>query len=141
MNLLVDGGGLLLIAGIAWWFWGSRRAPVVVPVAGHQAASAAVPGAAQSGAGVVEILVADGVYTPAEIAVPVGRDTVLRFLRRDRSPCAEMVLIDGLGLSAQLPIDAPVDIRVHPEKAGRYEFTCQMRMYRGTLVAVDAAVA
>ncbi|MDO9173857.1 MAG: cupredoxin domain-containing protein [Actinomycetota bacterium] len=127
MNLLVDGGALLLIAFIVWWFWLYRAhaLPAVASAAGNSA--------------VVEIIVADGVYTPAEIAVPVGRDTVLRFLRRDRSPCAAMVLIDALGISADLLIDMPVDVTVHPPAAGRYEFTCQMRMYRGTLIAVAEA--
>lgn len=123
MNILVDLSALAAIAFIVGWFWLYRPRAQATP-------------AARTGAP-VDILVADGVYTPAEITLPVGRDTVLRFLRRDRSPCAAMVLVDELGISAELPVDVPVDIRVRPETAGRYEFTCQMRMYRGVLVATE----
>lgn len=122
MNWLVDGGALLLIGAVVWWFWLYRPVAVVQAVAT----------AGQTDT--IDILVADGVYAPAEITVPAGRDTVLRFLRRDRSPCAAMVLIDELGVSAELPIDVPLPVTIHPDTAGRFDFTCQMRMYRGTLV-------
>lgn len=120
MDLLVDLGGILLIGFIVAWFWLYRPAA-----------------AAPVKEGIVDILVADGVYSPSEVSVPVGRETVLRFLRRDRSPCAATVLIDDLGISAELAVDKPVEVRVRPPRPGRYEFTCQMRMYRGTLVAVE----
>jgi plastocyanin domain-containing protein len=125
MSWLVDGLALALVAGIAWWFWIQPRM--------------ARPAPATTARGVVDILVADGAYQPAEVGVPAGRDTVLRFLRRDASPCAAMVLIDELGISAELPVGRPVDVVVNPPRAGRYAFTCQMRMYRGTLVATEDA--
>lgn len=129
MSLLVDGGALLLIAFLVWWFWLYRPAP-------------RAPAAPMAGPGdTIDILVADGVYSPATIAVPAGRDTVLRFLRRDRSPCAAMVLIDGLGVSAELPIDQPLSVLIHPDAPGRFDFTCQMRMYRGTLVVTGVEPA
>ena len=48
-------------------------------------------------------------------------------------PCAEKVLFDDLGVSAELPLGKSVTVT--PDKPGEYEFTCQMRMYRGTLMA------
>lgn len=122
MTILVDLAAVAALVFIVWWFWLYRPHPVL---------PAAVPGRA------IDIVVADGVYTPSEIAVPAGHESVLRFLRKDRSPCAAMLLIDDLGISAELPVDVPVEIRVHPEKPGRHEFTCQMRMYRGTLVVQE----
>ncbi|MFZ5756589.1 MAG: cupredoxin domain-containing protein [Pseudomonadota bacterium] len=122
MSMLIDAGAVALVAFIVWWFWLYRPRAAVLP----------------SPAGDIEVRVADGVYTPAEITVPAGRETVLRFLRRDRSPCAAMVLIDGLGVSAELPVDVALPVRIRPAQAGRYEFTCQMGMYRGTLVVTDA---
>jgi len=50
------------------------------------------------------------------------------------SPCAEKVLFDAFGVSAELPLGKPVMVTVTLDKPGEYEFTCQMRMYRGTLV-------
>jgi plastocyanin domain-containing protein len=82
----------------------------------------------------IEIIVDNGVYTPARIEVPAGRPVTLCFLRKDPSPCAEKVLFDALGVSAELPLGKPVMMTVTPDKPGEYEFTCQMGMYRGKLV-------
>ena len=117
-NLLINLGGLALIALIVWWFW--LYHPRATRVAGSQP---------------LEIIVADGVYTPARIEVPAGQPVTLRFLRKDASPCAEKVLFETLGISADLPIGKPLDVTVTPPQPGEYEFTCQMRMYRGMLVA------
>lgn len=123
MTLLIDAAAVALVAFIVWWFW-LYRAPAVAAV---QVAGDRPP--------VIDVQVADGVYTPAEIHIPAGREAVLRFTRRDRSPCAATVLVDDLGVSAELPVDRPLEVRLPPAAPGRYAFTCQMRMYRGTLVA------
>ncbi len=115
---LVNLAGIAVIGLIAWWFGLSR------PKALHAV-----------GAAPLEVLVNDGVYTPASIEVAAGKPVTLRFLRKDPSPCAEKVLFDELGVSADLPLGKPVTVTVTPAKPGEYEFTCQMRMYRGRLVA------
>jgi len=115
---LMNLAGLISIGLIVWWFWLYR--PEVLRAAGSQP---------------IEIIVADGVYTPARIEVPAGKPVTLRFLRKDANPCAEKALFDGLGISADLPIGKPRDVVVTPPQPGEYEFTCQMRMYRGVLVA------
>ncbi len=115
---LVNLAGLVLIGLIVWWFW--RYRPKTTRVTGSQP---------------IEIVVADGVYTPARIEVPAGKPVTLRFLRKDPSPCAEKALFDSLGVSADLPVGKPVEVTVTPPKPGEYEFTCQMGMYRGALVA------
>ena len=68
------------------------------------------------------------------IEVPAGQPVTLRFLRQDPSQCAEKALFDELGVCADLPVGKPLDVTVTPPRPGEYEFTCQMRMYRGTLV-------
>jgi plastocyanin domain-containing protein len=93
-----------------------------------------VPGLAAEGAAPVEVLVDNGVYTPARIEAAAGKPVTLRFLRKDPSPCAEKVLFDDRGASAELPLNKPVTATLTPAKPGEYEFTCQMRMYRGTPV-------
>ena len=110
--------GLALIGLIVWWFWLYR--PKAERATGTQP---------------IEITVADGVYTPARIEVAAGKPVTLRFLRKDPSPCAEKALFDSLGVSADLPIGKPTDVVVTPPRPGEYEFNCQMRMYRGALVA------
>ncbi len=118
INLL----GVVAIALIIWWFWLSRpkaqRAQLDRPI---------------------EIIVDDGVYTPARIEVPLGRPVTLRFIRKDASPCAEKVLFDDFNISGDLPVGRPYDISFVPDKPGEHEFTCQMRMYRGSLIVRESA--
>ncbi len=85
--------------------------------------------------GEIDVIVDKGVYQPSQINVPVGKDSTLKFIRKDPSPCASAVLIDDLGVSEDLPTDQPKPITIHPERPGDYEFTCQMRMYRGVIHA------
>lgn len=110
--------GVAVMALIVWWFWLSRP----------QARRAA-------GSGPIDIVVDGGVYTPARIEVPAGQPVTLRFLRQDPSPCAEQAQFDELGVSVDLPLGKPLDVTVTPPRPGEYEFVCQMRMYRGKLVA------
>lgn len=117
MTLWVNLLGLLLILLIVWWFWLSR------------------PRAQIAGDVPVTVLVADGVYTPSRIEVRAGQPLVLRFLRKDPSPCAEKVIFEKLKLSADLPVGKPYELRLTPPAPGEYVFTCEMRMYRGSLVA------
>ncbi|OGI38458.1 MAG: plastocyanin [Candidatus Muproteobacteria bacterium RBG_16_64_10] len=117
MRWLTNLAALGVIGLIVWWFWLSRPKARRV-----------------TDAGPIEIVVENGVYTPACIEVPAGKTATLRFLRKDPSPCAEKVLFDAFGVSAELPLGKPVTVTVTPEKPGEYEFTCQMRMYRGNLV-------
>jgi len=113
----INVAGLVIIGLIVWWFW------LVKPKARR------IEGGAP-----IEIVVENGVYTPARIEVKAGMPVTLRFLRKDPSPCAEKVLFDDLGVAVDLSIGKPTDVTITPDKPGEYEFTCQMRMYRGVLV-------
>ena len=117
-EILVTLGGIAAVASIVWWFWFS--APKAMRVAGNQ---------------LIEILVQDGTYQPAAIEVPTGQPLTLRFVRHDATPCAEKVVFSDLGISADLPLGKPHDITLSGLPAGTHEFTCQMGMYRGKLIA------
>ncbi len=117
--LLVNLGGFALIATIIWWFWLSS------------------PKAVRAQQSVIEIRVANGVYTPSRIVAQVGSPITVRFFREDPSPCAEKVIFDELGVTADLSIQQPIDVTITPAEAGEYTFTCQMQMYRGTLLVKD----
>ncbi|UCH54485.1 MAG: cupredoxin domain-containing protein [Pseudomonadota bacterium] len=114
--ILTNLTGLLAIGFIVWWFWLST--PRLEHVAGD----------------VIDIMVADGVYAPARIEVAAGRPVRLRFLRQDATPCAEKVLFDDLGVAADLALNETTEVTLTPP-AGEHEFTCQMSMYRGRLIA------
>lgn len=115
--LLVNIAGLALIALIVWWFWLYRPQEVAL----------------QDDA--LQIIVENGVYQPARLRIPADTAVSLRFLRRDESPCAEMVIFPGLDISAALPVGKPATVQLPPLQPGEYEFHCQMQMYRGVVKA------
>lgn len=108
--------GLVLIALIVWWFWLYK--PQSVQVSDQNA---------------IDIVVENGVYNPAHVRVPAGKPLRLRFLRKDQSPCAAMVVFADFNISEELSLNKPKEIELRPENPGRYSFTCQMQMYRGEL--------
>ena len=117
MELLwINAIGLIIIGFIVYWFWFSK--PAAVKTTGRE----------------VNITVDNGVYTPASIEIKVGELIKLNFLRKDPSPCAEKVIFSALYISEDLPINKEKLIEVAINQPGEYEFTCQMQMYRGSLI-------
>lgn len=114
--LLVNIAGIVLIALIVWWFWLYK------------------PAAAASAGGDIRIIVENGVYTPARIQLPADTPVSMQFLRKDKSPCAAMVQFPDLDISEELAVDKLVKVDLPALAKGEYPFTCQMQMYRGTLV-------
>jgi plastocyanin domain-containing protein len=113
-------GGLALAIGIAWFFWGPRKG-------GHRAA------VASSGYQEAMVLVKGG-YTPDLIVVQRGKPVRLSFRREESAACSEMVIFADFGKSARLPEGEVVPLEFVPDRAGEYEFGCQMGMLRGKLV-------
>lgn len=119
MIWFINVAGLLLIALIVWWFWLYR--PKGAVVLGNKP---------------LKIMVADGVYQPAWIELPANQKTDLEFVRKDASPCAEIVVFPALGISADLSLNKSTKIQLPALQPGNYEYHCQMRMYRGELKVV-----
>ena len=117
IDLWVNVAGVALVGLIVWWFWLSK--PKSVRIEKGRA---------------IDISVANGVYTPARIEVPVRQAVILRFHRDDPSPCAEKVVFEDMNIVEELPLGKPKEVQLYPEQTGEFPFTCQMKMYRGTLV-------
>lgn len=117
-EIVVTVAGLVLIGLIIWWFWFST------PKAAHADASTSVA-----------IAVRDGTYQPAAVEVQAGQAVKLSFTRHDATPCAEKVVFADLDITADLPVGRVQLINIPPLEPGIYEFTCQMGMYRGRLIA------
>lgn len=112
--------GAALAAGIAWFFWGPRRAGVRATVTSR---------------GIQEALIlVRGGYTPDVIVVRHGKPVRLTFRREETAGCSEQVVLADFGRNARLPEGEDVAIEFVPERAGEYEFTCAMGMLRGKLV-------
>ncbi len=119
-KLIVIFGGLATIAGIAWFFWGPRKG-------GYRAA-------VTSGGYQEAMVLVKGGYTPDVIVVQRGKPVRLSFRREETAACSEMVVLGDFGKSARLPEGEIVPVEFLPEKAGEYEFACQMGMLRGKLI-------
>ncbi|MDV6250986.1 cupredoxin domain-containing protein [Vibrio sp. EA2] len=115
INLL----GLLLIGLIVWWFWLYKAKEVTADK------------------GVITIKVENGTYEPSRVRVEAGKPITLRFLRKDASPCAATVVFADFDISEELPLNKNKDVFLLPGAPGEYSFTCQMQMYRGTLIIMD----
>ncbi|MFC1236691.1 cupredoxin domain-containing protein [Vibrio sp. F74] len=110
--------GMSLIGLIIWWFWLHKEPDQKL------------------NEGDISIEVKDGVYMPAHITVPAGKPFTLQFVRHDKSPCSEIVLIPELDISENLPVNKPCSVSLPSLEVGEYDFHCQMQMYRGVIKAV-----
>lgn len=113
--LIVNIGGLILIALIVWWFWLYK------------------PKAEQFGDNDVVVVVENGVYKPSHIILSSTEPHDITFLRKDASPCSETLLIPELDISETLPLNKPTKIHLPQLSSGEYAFHCQMQMYKGLL--------
>jgi plastocyanin domain-containing protein len=119
-QILVTVAGVLAIAGVAWFFWGPRRAGVK---------------AALTSAGAQEAtIVVKGAYTPDVIVVEHGKPVRLSFVRQETAACSEEVVFPDFARRAQLPEGELVPVEFTPDQAGEYEFHCGMGMLRGKVV-------
>ena len=120
INILVILGGLVLVGGIAWYFWGPRKSGTraAVTSSGYQEA----------------MILVKGGYTPDVLVVQHGKPVRFNFRREETAACSEMVAFNDFGKSAHLPTGETVPVEFLPEKPGEYEFTCQMGMFRSKLI-------
>lgn len=113
--LFINMLGISLIVLIIWWFWLYKPAETDL-----------------NGSDLI-VTVENGTYSPSRIKVPAGQPVVIRFMRKDQSPCSETLLIPELKFSDTLPLNKLKTIELPPMKAGEYAFHCQMQMYKGHL--------
>lgn len=119
-EIAVTIAGLLAVAGVAWFFWGPRRAGVQATVTSSGAQEATI--------------VVKGAYAPDVIVVEHGKPVRLSFLRQETAACSEEVIFPDFARRAELPEGALVAVEFTPDQAGEYEFHCGMGMLRGKLV-------
>lgn len=119
-------GGLGLIGLELWWFLLSKPKSRQAKTQG----------------GIQEVTVTvDGGYEPSQIVVQAGQPVRLNFDRKDGSSCLEEVRFPDFHIARELPLNQTTAIEFTPDKAGRYEFTCGMNMFRGVVEvqSLDAA--
>jgi plastocyanin domain-containing protein len=112
---------LLLIGMIAWFIWRPKK--------GESYAKAGPSGFQEE-----SISVKNG-YSPNRIIVQSGKPVRFNFIREEQNACSEIVIFPDFQKSATLPANKKVIIELPPMEDGKYEFTCQMGVYRGTIIA------
>ena len=85
---------------------------------------------------VTQIRVCGG-YHPDTVYGRVGEPLLLTFRREETAACSERVVFPAFGKSAMLPAYQDVTVELQPERAGAYEFTCEMGMLHGRLVVAE----
>lgn len=81
----------------------------------------------------VKINVANG-YEPATINLKAGVPAKLVFNRSNESMCLAEVKSADLKFDKQLPMNTDVTVKITPQTAGEYNFTCGMGMFHGKVV-------
>ena len=117
-EILVTVGGLVLIAGLTYFFFGPR-----------QARRAEVRGGVQA----IQITVKGG-YSPNLIRVQEGVPLRLVFDRQENSDCSARVVFPDFGVSRSLAAFGRTTVELLPTRAGEFGFACGMNMLHGTLV-------
>lgn len=117
-QILINLIGLAVIAWVIWYFWIWSKNNFSVAIIKDKA---------------INIIVKGG-YQPKAVSTKVGQPITLNFIRKESSPCGEEIVLPDFGKRVYLPENKSVSIEVTPQKAGVYEFTCGMNMYRGKLI-------
>ena len=117
-EILVTVGGVGLISGLAYFFFGPKEA--------HRAE---VRGGVQE----VEVTVKGG-YSPNLIRVQEGVPLRLVFDRQENSDCSARVVFPDFGVSRSLAAFGRTVVELMPAEAGEFGFACGMNMLHGTLV-------
>ena len=118
IDIIVVVVAVLVIAGLAWYFFAPRRAR-----------AAAVSGGVQR----VQVTIRGG-YSPSVIQVRQGIPVEIEFDRQETGDCSSRVVFPDLHLSAALPAHQRTTVRFTPQQAGSFLFACGMNMIHGTLV-------
>jgi len=118
MEIAVTLGGIVVVALLAWFFFGPK-----------EARQAEVKGGVQE----IHITVKGG-YSPALIRVQQGVPLRLTFDRQEASDCTSRVVFPDFQVSKSLPAFAKTTVEFVPNKSGEFSFACGMNMIHGTLM-------
>ncbi|GAA0250142.1 copper-translocating P-type ATPase [Saccharothrix mutabilis subsp. mutabilis] len=121
-DIVVLATAVAVIAGLGWYFFGPRRARRAEVADGVQR---------------VEVTVRGG-YRPDVIRVRQGVPVELVFHRRESGDCTSHVVFPDFGVNAALPASTRTTVRIDPDRAGTFGFSCGMNMIHGSLVVEPA---
>jgi Cu+-exporting ATPase len=121
-DVLVVVAAMAAVAGLAWFFFGPRRARAAHLTGGVQRVGITVRGG----------------YRPDVIEVRQGVPVEIVFDRQESGDCTSRVVFPDLRRSAALPALQRTTVAFTPERTGTFGFACGMNMIHGTLVVTPA---
>ncbi len=122
IEIVVTIGALVVIAALAWFFFGPK-----------EARSAELRGGVQE----IAITVKGG-YSPSLIRVRQGVPVRLVFDRQENSDCTSRVIFPDLRVSKSLAAFGKTAVEFVPDRGGEFGFVCGMNMIHGTLLVESA---
>ena len=120
-EIIVTLGALGVMALLAWYFFGPRKAQ-----------AARVSGNVQE----IKIVVKGG-YSPNIIKVKKNVPLRLVFDRQEAGDCSSRVVFPDFQVSKSLTPFAKTNLEFTPDKAGEFGFACGMNMLHGTLIVEE----
>ena len=117
IELLVLLGGLASIGGLAWYFFGPKRATTADLRDGVQEVTVTVKGG----------------YSPDVIRVTQGVPVRITFDRQESGDCTSKVVFPDFQLSKNLPAFGAATVELTPTEIGEFGFACGMNMVHGRL--------
>ncbi len=79
-------------------------------------------------------IIVEGGYNPANIVLPLNKQTTLNFIRRDSNSCLEEVILSDFKIKKYLPLNEKVSVVVTPVTTGTFPFSCGMGMFHGKII-------
>lgn len=110
---------LVIVALFVYYFKWSRREANAVETDNGQKVTVVVKGA----------------YSPNVIKSKVGKPLTITFDRQEDSNCSKKVILEDFGIVEELPDFGKKEVVVTPQAAGEYQFSCEMGMYQGKIIA------
>lgn len=80
-------------------------------------------------------VVVKGAYSPNIINAKVGIPLTIVFDRQEDTACSKKVILKDFDIAEELPDFGQKEITVTPKAPGEYQFSCEMGMYQGKIVA------
>lgn len=119
-KVLIIIGVVVLIAFIAWWFFGRHNTNETE--------------AKMSDKNQEVTVTVHGGYTPNTVVLKQGVPATIVFDRKDPSGCFNEVVFPDFGIHEALPVDQQHSIELDTAKPGEYQYACGMNMFHGKVV-------
>ena len=117
-ELMVNLGGVVLAAVLAYYFFGPKKAKAAAMVGGAQQIDMTVKGG----------------YSPNVIRVKAGVPLRLKIDRQEAGDCSSRIVFPDFKVSKSLPAFKTTTLEFTPNQTGEFGFACGMNMLHGTLI-------